>query len=473
MNVGADQVMVVLGCVLALQERIMEQLTRDRAQQQRQLETMNARFEDLVLRLLMCRVPGFPRVQPEIRSPQSEAGACDGAVGSAAHAVSPEAPEPGVSATSSGSGDPYGSHIPWPARQLHRGVLVATCLARRVAMEEALHGLERIGWNWPGHSKLLRAVMLLEPPLDSQRLQNGRLSAAEAYDLVFEVRKSCDTTVAGFDNLAKSASLAVREVLVLQICCSSFSMPDSVFETCLERSFGRQLEPELRSQLLLARASICRLGGNRSQFDQAAPKIFTKLNPEELDELVGAYQDCKQQQAITTLFGTQHGKGKRKRRHRAATAEIAQETDAAVTDLEPEEDHAVDVAESGEEQELFRANQSESATVLMETMMPWRVEPIMERPEWTQMQRSWNRCARETCPDLADMMQRLEAKLDTLIALSQQYANKIKMPSNLATDVVQMPACEAVVWCASTQTQHIMQSETQGPALRPPSSTAL
>ena len=149
MNVGADHVMVVLGCVLALQERIMEQLTRDRAQHQRQLETMNARFEAFVLRLQMRRVPDFPGVQPEIRSPQSEAGACDGAVGSAAHAavVSPEAPEPGVSATSSGSGDPYGSDIAWPPRQLHRGVLVATCLARRMAMEEALHGLELIGWN--------------------------------------------------------------------------------------------------------------------------------------------------------------------------------------------------------------------------------------------------------------------------------------------------------------------------------------
>ena len=117
-NVGADQVIVVLGRVLALQERIMEQLTRDRAQQQRQLETRNARFETLVLRLQMCRVPDFPGVQPEIRSPQSDAGARDGAVGSVAHAavVSPEAPEPGVSATSSGSGDPYGSDIAWPPR---------------------------------------------------------------------------------------------------------------------------------------------------------------------------------------------------------------------------------------------------------------------------------------------------------------------------------------------------------------------
>ena len=60
MNVGADQVMVVLGCVLALQERIMEQLTRDRAQQQRQLETTNARFEAFVLRLQMRLVPDFP-----------------------------------------------------------------------------------------------------------------------------------------------------------------------------------------------------------------------------------------------------------------------------------------------------------------------------------------------------------------------------------------------------------------------------
>ena len=171
--------------------------------------------------------------------------------------------------------------------------------------------------------------------------------------------------------------------------------------------------------------------------------------------------------------GTQHGKGRRKRRHRAATAKIAQGTNAAATDLEPEEDHAVDVAESREEQKLFRANQSESATVLMQTMMPWRLETIMERLEWTQMQRSWNRSARETCPDLADVMQRLEAKMDRLLALSQQYAKKIKMLGNLAADVVHMPACEAVVRRASTQTEHITKSETQGPARRPPSSTAM
>ena len=127
MNVGAHQVMVVLGRVLALQERIMEQLTRDPAQQQRRLESMTARFEALVSQLQMCRVPDFLGLQSEVPSPQAEAGACDGAVGSAAHAtvVSTEAPEPGVSATSSGSGDPYGSHIAWPARQFHRGDLSA------------------------------------------------------------------------------------------------------------------------------------------------------------------------------------------------------------------------------------------------------------------------------------------------------------------------------------------------------------
>ena len=77
------------------------------------------------------------------------------------------------------------------------------------------------------------------------------------------------------------------------------------------------------------------------------------------------------------------------------------------------------------------------------------------------MQRSWNRSAGETCPDLADMMQRLEAKMDRLIALSQQYAKTNKMPGDLAADVVHLPACEAVVCCASTQTNHIMQSETR------------
>ena len=92
--------------------------------------------------------------------------------------------------------------------------------------------------------------MLLEPPLETHQLQNAMLPAAQAYDLVFEVRKTCSPTAFGCEDVAKPAALAVREVLVLQICCSSVSMNDAAFEISLKRSFGRQLESELRSQLI-------------------------------------------------------------------------------------------------------------------------------------------------------------------------------------------------------------------------------
>ena len=133
---------------------------------------------------------------------------------------------------------------------------MATRLARKV-VEEAHASLERVGWDWAGSNKLLRAAMLLEPPLETHQLQNAMLPAAQAYDLVFEVRKTCDPTVFGCEYFAKPAALPVREVLVMQICCSSISMNDAAFESSLERSFGRQLDTELRSQLHLARAALC------------------------------------------------------------------------------------------------------------------------------------------------------------------------------------------------------------------------
>ena len=119
-----------------------------------------------------------------------------------------------MSARSSGLRDPDRIHIPWSERELHMGV-VATRLSRRVVVEEAQNSLERIGWDWEGYNKLLRAAMLLEPPLETHQLQNAMLPAAQAYDLVFEVRKTCAPTVFGCQDFAKPAAWAVREVLVL------------------------------------------------------------------------------------------------------------------------------------------------------------------------------------------------------------------------------------------------------------------
>ena len=93
--------------------------------------------------------------------------------------------------------------------------------------------------------------------------------AAQACDLAREVRKECREKL---EEPCKNAALVVREVLVLQICCSAGSPSGVGFEFALEQAFGRQLGPELRSQLHLARSAICRIGWDRLLFERQAPK---------------------------------------------------------------------------------------------------------------------------------------------------------------------------------------------------------
>ncbi len=126
--------------------------------------------------------------------------------------------------------------------------------------------------------------------------------AAEAYDLVREVRKrsvpsshrcSCEDC----EEALKFAALAVRELLVLVICCfAGYMMSDVRFEAALEEAFGRTLGPELRSQLHLARSAIVRLAGGLAEFERAAPKIFSSstlsAENEKSDALFSTYQQC-------------------------------------------------------------------------------------------------------------------------------------------------------------------------------------
>ncbi len=136
-------------------------------------------------------------------------------------------------------------------------------------------------WKREGSSdadKLERACDLLQPPL-------GALMAAQAYDLVREVRKACAPS---WEELLKFAALATREVVVLSLCVARGSMSDIGFESALEHAFERQLGPELR----LARSDICRLGRDRTVFERGAPRIFRSTpSPEELQALFTAYAE--------------------------------------------------------------------------------------------------------------------------------------------------------------------------------------
>ncbi len=162
------------------------------------------------------------------------------------------------------------------------GLALAVNLAHNVVLVFGQQ-LEREGA--PDAEKLQIALDLLQqPPLLSAQI------TSQAYNLVREVRKSCAPSC---EELAKFAALATREVLVLHICCTSGSMSDIGFETALEHAFERQLGPEFRSQLHLARSAICRLGRNRTVFERAAPKIFSStLSSEESQALFTAHAEC-------------------------------------------------------------------------------------------------------------------------------------------------------------------------------------
>ena len=113
---------------------------------------------------------------------------------------------------------------------------------------------------------------------------------AQAYDCVLEIRKGCSPAC---QDLAKFAAMAVRETFILQICCSVSTMNDMGFECALATAFNRQISPELRSQLHLARSAICRLGRDVTMFYRAAPKIFSsQLHPDQLNALFIAYSEC-------------------------------------------------------------------------------------------------------------------------------------------------------------------------------------
>ena len=89
----------------------------------------------------------------------------------------------------------------------HEGVTVAAGLARKAVLALG-EQLERLGVDDEKLQKLHRAHRHLQTPLTAQ-------PAAKAYDFVREVRKACGPTC---EDLGKFAALAVREVLVLQIC---------------------------------------------------------------------------------------------------------------------------------------------------------------------------------------------------------------------------------------------------------------
>ena len=223
-----------------------------------------------------------------------------------------------VSASSASPVLPLGAASALPAARL-----------ARLLLGKAIKELEKEGVD---AMKLREANGNLEPPLSAER-------AAQAYDKAREVRKDCPPKL---EEVGKNAALVVREVLVLCICCSAGSLSDVGFESALEQAFGRQLGPELRSQLHLARSAICRIGRDRVLFERQAPKVYgPTVTPEELNQLFPAYADC-----AVSVGNDRGGSGRpnqpptSKRRKKPRDRE-GHRAEAAATDAEMEDEEHV------------------------------------------------------------------------------------------------------------------------------------
>ena len=135
----------------------------------------------------------------------------------------------------------------------------------------------------PDTSAWNRALELLEPPVNTEKI-------AQAFD---DIRAARTDPPQDNAEAEKTAAMAVRQALVLDICGTAGTLSDSGFIAALESAFGRPLSPELRSQLFLTRTAIGRLGRDPATFMSAAPHLFSgALSDQEMVELFPAYENC-------------------------------------------------------------------------------------------------------------------------------------------------------------------------------------
>ena len=206
-----------------------------------------------------------------------------------------------------------GSAVP-AARQAYK-------LLRKAAREFKKKGID--------DAKLIAAMEKLDLPITNA-------ACAEAYDCAREVRKDSPLSL---EELAKNTALVVREVLVLQICTSFGSLSDVSFECALEHAFGRELGPQLRSQMHLARSAICRIGRDRVLFERQAPKIYgPEITTEELSELFLAYADCAAYTSLSRKASREPKTRKPKTRQNWHTDGNNSATDAEMEVAEQEHD---------------------------------------------------------------------------------------------------------------------------------------
>ena len=109
---------------------------------------------------------------------------------------------------------------------------------------------------------------------------NSVQDSAKAYEELQRLRYGGHVMFEGIEEQWKWAALAVREAMVLQICAPFEILGEIRFEAIVSELFQDLVaRPEdlqrTRSQLLLARSAILRLGRRGLAFQKAAPRSFS------------------------------------------------------------------------------------------------------------------------------------------------------------------------------------------------------
>ena len=90
--------------------------------------------------------------------------------------------------------------------------------------------------------------------------------------------------------------MLVRELLMLEICCSHGILSDIGFERSLELAFGMAVGPQLRSQCHLVRSSICRMGAENVLFPNMCRRLYhctdLRFDDASFQVLFDAYEHC-------------------------------------------------------------------------------------------------------------------------------------------------------------------------------------
>ena len=308
----------------------------------------------------------------------------------------------------------------------HEGVTAAAGLACKAVLALG-EQLEREGVDNEKLQKLHQAHRHLQTPVTAvpaaQADHTGSvvptaLPGAQAYDFVREIRKSCSLAC---EAPAKFAALAVRETLILHICCSVGTMTDIGFENALETAFGRRLGPELRSQLHLARSAICRLGRDVTVFQRAAPKKFgSQLHPDDLKELFISYSGCTDSIGVESgaCALSQQAKSRRKKNRTTKAAECAASVEASMQvgmlaeaaelsqarlamepqwiTIDSDTGHVIGQAQSSWDGET-PFHEMIPRYLNFETQQPLRVAQQVKPLQWLVSERCYNCGSKDTC----------------------------------------------------------------------------